>query len=127
MPSPPPGASPTLVTDRPPDAPGGDVPSCRGLPGGQASASEGAGLVGVVRFPTHRGAPAAAVLGRDGHWRCAELPVLDRVLNTLFEPRRWGSAGGPFGVEAVRAVAGWLRGATVELPDADARPTGGGA
>ncbi len=68
--------------------------------------------IGVVDFPTHRGEPAEVILDGDGRWHCPQLPVLDRVLNILFEPRR-GAADAAFGVEQLRRVAAWLKGGSV--------------
>jgi len=69
--------------------------------------------IGVVDFPTHRGEPAEAILDGEGRWHCPQLPVLDRVLNILFDPRGRGEDGAPFGVEELRRVAAWLRGGRV--------------
>ena len=43
-------------------------------------------ILGRVRFRTHRGEPAEAILDAQGTWSCPRLPVLDRVLNALFAP-----------------------------------------
>lgn len=71
------------------------------------------GAIGIVRFPTHRGEPAEAILDGDGRWRCPQLPVLDRVLNALYDPSRKGHSGDGFGYAEVQAVASWLKGAKV--------------
>lgn len=71
-------------------------------------------IIGLVIFTTHRGERAEAILDRHGRWRCPKLPVLDRVLNILYEPRRVGQGGAPSGHEALGRVAAWLKG-TVEV------------
>ncbi len=71
-------------------------------------------VVGVVAFLTHKKEPAEATLTRDGRWRCPGLPVLERPLNSLYEPARFAAAGRPFGHEALDQVAAWLRGDVVE-------------
>ena len=91
-----------------------DDASARPDAGGRAGSARG--RIGVVHFPTHRGEPAEAILGGDGRWRCPQLPVLDRVLNILFDPARGGREGQPFGHQGFRNVAAWLKGATVEWP-----------
>ena len=70
-------------------------------------------VIGVVVFPTHRGERAEAILDGEGRWRCPKLPVLDRVLNILFEPKRVGQGGKAFGKEALERVAEWLKGRVV--------------
>ena len=67
-------------------------------------------IIGTVIFTTHRGERAEAILDVEGHWRCPRLPVLDRVLNILFDPRREGMEVAPFGHDALRRVADWLKG-----------------
>ena len=67
--------------------------------------------LGRVVFRTHRGQPAAAILDARGVWRCPELPVLDRVLNTLFRPGETVSAADHgFGKFQLEQVAGWIQG-----------------
>ena len=65
-------------------------------------------MIGEVRFTTHRGEPARAVLDDGGRWHCHELPVLNRVLNILHEPRAASAEG--YGRAELEAVAAWLRG-----------------
>lgn len=66
-------------------------------------------MIGIVRFTTHRGESAEAILDDDGRWRCPRLPVLDRVLNILFDPRRDEADG----QAALHRVAAWLKGEVV--------------
>jgi hypothetical protein len=75
-------------------------------------------IIGMVIFTTHRGERAEAILDVEGRWRCPRLPVLDRVLNILFDPAREGMGGAPFGHVALRRVADWLKGVV------EAEPTG---
>ncbi len=75
-------------------------------------------IIGMVIFTTHRGERAEAILDGEGHWRCPRLPVLDRVLNILFDPTREETRVAPFGHDALRRVAGWLKG------DVQIEPTG---
>ena len=65
-------------------------------------------IVGLVVFTTHRGERAEAILDGEGRWSCPKLPVLDRVLNILFEPRREGTS--PFGHAELHRVAAWIKG-----------------
>lgn len=67
-------------------------------------------VVGVVVFRTHKGVRAEAILDGEGRWRCPELPVLDRVLNILYEPGRVPRGDLPFGYAELIRVAEWLRG-----------------
>ncbi len=67
-------------------------------------------IIGMVIFTTHRGERAEAILDGEGRWRCPRLPVLDRVLNILFDPTREAMDVAPFGHEALRRVADWLKG-----------------
>ena len=76
----------------------------------------GAVPIGVVRFATHRGRPARAILDAAGRWRCPELPVLDRVLNALYPPEDRTEEEPFFGHVALHRVAAWLRG-TVQRRD----------
>lgn len=71
-------------------------------------------VVGVVAFRTHKQEEAEATLTRDGRWRCPALPVLERPLNTLYEPGRFASPGRPYGHEALDQVAAWLKGNVAE-------------
>ena len=71
-------------------------------------------ILGMVIFTTHRGERAEAILDAGGKWRCPQLPVLDRVLNILYEPLP-GGAWVPFGHECVYRVAVWLKG-VAEIP-----------
>ena len=75
-------------------------------------------IIGMVIFTTHRGERAEAILDVEGRWRCPRLPVLDRVLNILFDPTREGMGVAPFGHDALRRVADWLKGVV------EAEPTG---
>ena len=67
-------------------------------------------IIGVVEFRDHHKRLAEAVLAGDGTWNCPKLPVLNRVLNSLYDPRRSTLASVPFGHEAVRRTAAWLKG-----------------
>ena len=67
--------------------------------------------VGLVAFRTHRGEPASAILDATGHWRCPEMPVLDRVLNALFRPGELIEPDDPeFGQVELGRVAAWIKG-----------------
>ena len=66
--------------------------------------------IGVVVFLTHKREPAEAILDVAGTWRCPELPVLDRVLNALYGPRRDAGGALPFGHAELIRVAAWLKG-----------------
>ena len=77
-------------------------------------------MIGLVRFRTHRGEPAEAILDQGGRWRCPRLPVLDRVLNILYAPGDRPTNGTPFGHAELHRVAAWLKG-TAE-PGAGADP-----
>ena len=72
-------------------------------------------IIGTVVFQTHRGELAEAILDLEGRWRCPRLPVLDRVLNILYEPGRLPGGDLPFGHAELIRVAGWLKG-NVRLP-----------
>jgi hypothetical protein len=73
--------------------------------------------IGVVVFLTHKKEPAEAILDVEGVWRCPKLPVLDRVLNALHEPRREAGGTMPFGHPELIRVAAWLKGvAKVHCP-----------
>ncbi len=50
--------------------------------------SDGETDIGMVVFLTHKKTQAEAILDLEGKWRCPKLPVLDRVLNALHEPKR---------------------------------------
>src|SRR4051794_16998663 len=65
-------------------------------------------IIGLVIFTTHRDERAEAILGIQGRWSCAELPVLDRVLNLLFVPREEAEGVSPFGHDQLGRVAAWL-------------------
>jgi len=65
--------------------------------------------LGRVRFTTHRGEPAEAILDVGGIWRCPQLPVLDRVLNALFAPVG-DDADVAFGQPELIGVATWIKG-----------------
>ena len=67
-------------------------------------------IIGLVIFTTHRGERAEAILDGEGRWRCPELPVLDRVLNLLYVPRREAEGVSPFGHDQLGRVAAWLKG-----------------
>ncbi len=66
--------------------------------------------IGVVVFLTHKKEPAEAILDVEGKWRCPKLPVLDRVLNALYAPRRDVGGALPFGHAELIRVAAWLKG-----------------
>ncbi|WP_169977785.1 hypothetical protein [Tautonia rosea] len=72
-------------------------------------------ILGKVVFQTHRGEPAEAILDHQGRWCCPQLPVLDRVLNILYEPGRVPGGNLPFGYAELIRVAAWLKG-HVSLP-----------
>ena len=67
-------------------------------------------MYGVVRFRTHRGEPAEAILDERGHWQCPRLPVLNRVLNILYAPERVAVPGLSPEAAALLRVANWLKG-----------------
>ena len=68
-------------------------------------------ILGLVAFRTHRGEPASAILDTNGVWRCPTLPVLDRVLNTLFSPGEVADRDDfAFGRAELERVAGWIKG-----------------
>ena len=94
----------THLSDEPED-PTPLMPAC-----GPVSRARPGSIIGMVIFTTHRGERAEAILDREGHWRCPRLPVVDRVLNFLFDPTRDEMRVGPFGHEALRRVADWLKG-----------------
>jgi hypothetical protein len=86
----------------------------RALPATEPTAPAKPGeMLGLVLFTTHRGELVEAILDLQGRWHCPRLPVLERPLNTLYDPRRVGPA--PFGVETLERAATWLKG-TVQLP-----------
>lgn len=64
--------------------------------------------IGIVAFRTHRNEPAEAILDLEGIWRCPKLPVLDRVLNALHEPK--SNPDTSFGHAELLRVAAWLKG-----------------
>jgi hypothetical protein len=66
--------------------------------------------IGVVVFLTHKKEPAEAILDVAGTWHCPKLPVLDRVLNALYGPRRGAGGALPFGHAELIRVAAWLKG-----------------
>jgi hypothetical protein len=66
--------------------------------------------IGTVVFLTHKKERAEAILDAAGKWRCPELPVLDRVLNALHEPKRDARRDMPFGYAELIRVAAWLKG-----------------
>ena len=70
-------------------------------------------MIGLVRFETHRGEPAEAILDDVGRWHCPQLPILDRPLNILFDPHRDEPGEAPFGRVALGRVAAWLKGSVV--------------
>ncbi len=81
-------------------------------------------IIGMVIFTTHRGERAEAILDGEGHWRCPRLPVLDRVLNILFDPTRETMGVAPFGHDALRRVADWLKGVVQAEPTGTEIPPG---
>ncbi len=66
--------------------------------------------IGKVVFLTHKNEWAEAILDGEGRWFCPKLPVLDRVLNTLHEPKRESGNDLPFGQAELIRVAAWLKG-----------------
>ncbi len=68
------------------------------------------GCIGIVVFRTHRNEPAEAILDLEGIWRCPHLPVLDRVLNALYEPKTKPGSDASFGHIELFRVAVWLKG-----------------
>jgi hypothetical protein len=66
--------------------------------------------IGVVVFLTHKKEQAEAILDGEGKWHCPKLPVLDRVLNILHEPREDAAGDMPFGHAELIRVAAWLKG-----------------
>src|SRR5262249_23082378 len=73
--------------------------------------------IGVVVFLTQKGEQAEAILDVEGVWRCPKLPVLDRVLNALYAPRRDSGDDVPFGLAELLRVTSWLKGvAKVQRP-----------
>lgn len=70
-------------------------------------------MLGLVLFTTHRGELVEAILDPEGRWHCPRLPVLERPLNALYDPRRFEPASP--GTEALERAAAWLKG-TVQLP-----------
>jgi hypothetical protein len=96
----------------------GDFRGCR--PATESlTASVARPCIGVVIFTTHRGERAEAILDSEGRWRCPRLPVLDRVLNILFEPARQARGSAEFGHAELDRVAAWIKG-RVRLGSADA-------
>ncbi len=75
--------------------------------------------LGLVVFKTPRGEPAAAILDATGTWHCPKLPVLNRVLNILFNPARGVGGDEPFGHAELRRVAAWIKGEVRSLRPAD--------
>lgn len=67
-------------------------------------------IIGRVIFMTHRDERAEAILDVDGRWNCPVLPVLNRVLNALYEPRRTSGGDMRFGHSELIRVAVWLKG-----------------
>ena len=67
-------------------------------------------IISLVVFPAPRGEQAEAILDGEGTWRCPKRPVLDRVLNALYEPGRDATGDLPFGHAELVRVAAWLRG-----------------
>ncbi len=66
--------------------------------------------IGMVVFLTHKKEQAEAILDVEGKWRCPKLPVMDRVLNALHEPRRGAGGDMPFGYAELIRVAAWFKG-----------------
>ena len=67
-------------------------------------------MIGKVEFPTPRGDSAEAILDEAGRWSCPRLPVIVRVLDTLYTPRHEGADLRVRGPEQLRAAARWLKG-----------------
>ncbi len=103
-----------VLTSRPPDFLErlAARPSSEPLPPRQSEP-----IIGLVIFRTHRGERAEAILDHQGRWCCPKLPVLDRVLNILYEPRRVGQESAAFGHEALGRVVEWLKGTVEVSPD----------
>ena len=88
-------------------------PGCGlGLPAATDPVQQPAGetSIGMVVFLTHKKEQAEAILDGEGKWRCPKLPVLDRVLNALHEPRRDAESDMPFGHAELIRVAAWFKG-----------------
>jgi hypothetical protein len=66
--------------------------------------------IGMVVFLTHKKEQAEAILDVRGNWRCPKLPVMDRVLNALHEPKRDAGGDMPFGYAELIRVAAWFKG-----------------
>ena len=67
-------------------------------------------MIGRLRF-TYRQRTVEAVLHEDGRWQCPEIPSLVRVLDTLYSPRRDGSANDEQRVRRhLHNAARWLKG-----------------
>jgi hypothetical protein len=71
-------------------------------------------MIGTVEFATHRGEPAEAGLDEAGRWHCEQMPVLVRVLDALYDPKRGGPDPNIRANEELHAAARWLKG-TVRL------------
>lgn len=67
-------------------------------------------ILGVVVFPNPRGEQLEAILDDQGRWSCPGLPVLNRVLNILYEPGRLDGGNLPFGHAELFRAADWLKG-----------------
>jgi len=67
-------------------------------------------MVGKIQFSTHRGDSAEAILDETGHWSCPRMPVLVRVLDTLYDPRTEGYIRPERAHEKLHAAARWLKG-----------------
>lgn len=104
-----------------PDASSSSTPACRETPDRSVLPGEQDDPIGVVGFRTHRGEPAEAILDQEGRWCCPQLPVLDRVLNILFDPHRQSAEDEPLGHAELQRVAAWLKG-TVQVGTARSCP-----
>ena len=72
--------------------------------------ADNAADIGTVVFLDHKKQPTEAILDSQGKWRCPRLPVLERVLNVLYEPGREEADRLTFGHSALIRVAKWFKG-----------------
>ena len=77
-------------------------------------------MMGTVRFSTHRGESAEAYLDESGRWHCPRVPVLVRVLDALYDPRRAESEFDEPERAQLLAAARWLKGSVEPAETADA-------
>jgi hypothetical protein len=88
------------------EAPGEQFGQCVGF----AGRDEVEVMIGTVDFATHRGEPAEARLDDAGRWHCEQMPVLVRVLDALYDPKRGGVNPDSREREELHAAARWLKG-----------------